>query len=324
MGLHLRPLTIADAEELASWATDPVFCAHAGWRQRPASTDAVAWWCESIARPDPLLMRLMAVHDGVPVGYVDLHGGAPDTRELGFVIGPSHRWHRGLGTAAATAGLSYGFLTLGLSSVWAEALEANVGSVRILRRVGMRETGFGATEVFLGAPSRYVQFALSRDRWLAMTGSEEVAPPMSRILITGMSGAGKSTLLAELARRGHVTIDTDVDGWTIDDARWDEPRMTALLASQDDIVVSGTVENQGLFSDRFAHVVLLSAPNEVLIERVTTRTSNPYGRTPVQQADIRRYVEEVEPLLRRGASLELDGRRPVAELADVIERLHAK
>jgi hypothetical protein len=33
------------------------------------------------------------------------------------------------------------------------------------------------------------------------------------------------------------------------------------------------------------------------------------------------YLRTVEPLLRRGATLDLDGRRPVAELADVIEGL---
>jgi hypothetical protein len=40
-----------------------------------------------------------------------------------------------------------------------------------------------------------------------------------------------------------------------------------------------------------------------------------------QQADIERYVREVEPLLRRGATVTLDGRRPVGELADVVEQL---
>lgn len=144
---------------------------------------------------------------------------------------------------------------------------------------------------------------------------------MARILITGMSGAGKSTLLHELARRGHRTVDTDYDGWERADGRWDEARMAELLAAQQDVVVSGTVENQGRFYDRFEHVVLLSAPVEVLLERVTTRTNNPYGHAPEQRADIRRYVVEVEPLLRRGATLELDGRLPVAELADVLDRL---
>jgi len=32
------------------------------------------------------------------------------------------------------------------------------------------------------------------------------------ILVTGMSGTGKSAVLAELAHRGHQTIDTDYDG----------------------------------------------------------------------------------------------------------------
>jgi shikimate kinase len=144
---------------------------------------------------------------------------------------------------------------------------------------------------------------------------------MARILITGMSGAGKTTLLAELARRGARTVDTDYDGWTLADERWDEPRMAALLAEHRDVVVSGTVVNQGAFSDRFDHVVLLSAPVDVLLERVRNRTGNPYGKTAAQQADIARYVAEVEPLLRLGATIELDGRRPVADLADAVQAL---
>lgn len=163
----LRPLVASDAETLASWAIDPVFCAHAGWTLHPSVDDAIPWWRQAIAEPDPLLTRLLALHDGEPVGHVDLHGGEEGVRELGFLIGPSGQWHRGLGTAAAVAGLEYGFTELGLSRIWAEALEANVGSVRILRRLGMRETGFGAVEEFLGASSTYLQFSLSRDDWMA-------------------------------------------------------------------------------------------------------------------------------------------------------------
>jgi len=136
-----------------------------------------------------------------------------------------------------------------------------------------------------------------------------------------MSGAGKSTLLAELRRRGHRTVDTDHDGWTLPDGTWDERRMAELLAEHADVVVSGTVDNQGRFYDRFDSVVLLSAPLAVLLERVTARTDNPYGATAEQRAEIALYVRTIEPLLRRGASVELDGRCPVSELADVVERL---
>ena len=144
---------------------------------------------------------------------------------------------------------------------------------------------------------------------------------MARVLVTGMSGAGKTTLLGELARRGFAAVDTDYGGWELADGSWDEPRMDALLAEHPTLVVSGTVPNQGRFYDRFDHVVLLSAPVDVLLERVATRVNNPYGKTAEQQDEIRRYVLEVEPLLRPGATVELDGRRPVADLADTVERL---
>jgi shikimate kinase len=99
--------------------------------------------------------------------------------------------------------------------------------------------------------------------------------------------------------------------------------MAAYLASNSSVVVSGTVENQGRFYDRFEAVVLLSAPVEVLIERVSIRTNNPYGNVETEQSVIRQQVLDVEPLLRQDASLELDGRRPLSELADAVERLMA-
>ena len=144
---------------------------------------------------------------------------------------------------------------------------------------------------------------------------------MARVLVTGMSGAGKSTLLGELARRGFETVDTDYGGWELPDGTWDEPRMTALLARHPTLAVSGTVPNQGRFYGRFDQVVLLSAPVEVLLERVARRVNNPYGKTAEQREEIRRYVVEVEPLLRPGATVELDGRRPVTELADAVVSL---
>ncbi|MBA2697768.1 MAG: AAA family ATPase [Nocardioidaceae bacterium] len=144
---------------------------------------------------------------------------------------------------------------------------------------------------------------------------------MARVLVTGMSGAGKTTLLDELKRRGHVTVDTDHGGWELPDGTCDEPRMAALLAAHPTMAVSGTVSNQVHFYDRFEHVVLLTAPLDVLLHRVTVRSTNPYGRTAKERVEITRYVQEVEPLLRRGGTRMLDGRLPVAQLAERTELL---
>ncbi len=151
------------------------------------------------------------------------------------------------------------------------------------------------------------------------------------MLITGMSGVGKSSVLEELARRGHAVCDTDYDGFCEDETlpdgrveqRWREDRIEALLEAHDAgaLFVSGTVPNQGQFYPRFDAVVLLSAPAEVLFERLRSRTTNPYGTTDAQQAFIAADVAAVEPVLRAGATNEIDTRSPLAEVADELQRI---
>jgi hypothetical protein len=70
--------------------------------------------------------------------------------------------------------------------------------------------------------------------------------------------------------------------------------VSALLAEHTAIVVSGTAQNQGRFYDRFEHVIYLRVPLELLLDRVRTRTNNSYGKTADQQAEITRYVAEVD------------------------------
>ncbi|TMR12062.1 ATP-binding protein [Nonomuraea turkmeniaca] len=149
---------------------------------------------------------------------------------------------------------------------------------------------------------------------------------MKRVLITGMSGVGKTSLLHELAARGYRTVDTDygdycetVDGETL----WHEGGIDALLADDSGehrgvLFVQGTTRNQVAFYPRFDHIVLLSAPAEVLVERLTTRTNNPYGKDPAELAETLDYLETVEPLLRAAATLEVVTTVTVERVADLV------
>jgi shikimate kinase len=136
-----------------------------------------------------------------------------------------------------------------------------------------------------------------------------------------MSGVGKSSLLLELARRGYHTVDTDYGDYheTVDGERlWREDRIAALLAEAGPLIVSGTTRNQVVFYPLFDHIVLLSAPSEVLVERLRTRTTNPYGKDPAQITETIDYLETVEPLLREAATLEVVTTVPVARVADIV------
>jgi thymidylate kinase len=79
------------------------------------------------------------------------------------------------------------------------------------------------------------------------------------------------------------------------------------------------VRNQSKFYDRFNAVVLLSAPADVILERIARRTTNNYGKTPVERAMILDDLASIEPLLRAGCTHELDASRPLDEVvADLI------
>jgi dephospho-CoA kinase len=149
---------------------------------------------------------------------------------------------------------------------------------------------------------------------------------VKRVLITGMSGVGKTSLLQELAARGYRTVDTDYGGYdeTVDGEQlWREDRIEALLSDESGgqasvLFVQGTTRNQVRFYPRLDHIVLLSAPAEVLVERLTRRTTNPYGKDPAQLAEALEYLETVEPLLRTAATLEVVTTVPIAQVADIV------
>jgi NAD(P)-dependent dehydrogenase (short-subunit alcohol dehydrogenase family) len=154
---------------------------------------------------------------------------------------------------------------------------------------------------------------------------------MVKVLVTGMSGTGKSAALQLLGQRGHRVVDTDTGQWSrwvtqpdgSPDWIWRADAITALLAGHQRgrLFVAGCKTNQGQFYSQFDHIALLSAPADVILARVAARTTNPYGKDPAQRAEILRYLAEVEPLLRAGATTEIDATAPLREVARQLEAL---
>jgi dephospho-CoA kinase len=126
-----------------------------------------------------------------------------------------------------------------------------------------------------------------------------------------MSGTGKSSVIRALAASGYKAVDTD-DGWCepLPDGRqqWREDAIAALLASEDaDILfIAGCEQNQVRFHSRFDHIILLSAPAGVLLERLTSRTSNHYGKSLAERSRILDDLAVVEPCC---------GARPITKYA---------
>ncbi|MGW4637708.1 AAA family ATPase [Sphaerisporangium sp. NPDC004334] len=154
---------------------------------------------------------------------------------------------------------------------------------------------------------------------------------MAKVLVTGMSGTGKSTVLRRLGLRGHRVVDTDTEEWshwvTMPDGSpdwvWRDDAIGALLAEPDDggLFVAGCKSNQCRFYPLFDHIVLLSAPADVLMARIAARTDNPYGKRSEERNLILHHLAVIEPLLRATATTEIDTRTPLDEVVTHLEHL---
>jgi len=120
-------------------------------------------------------------------------------------------------------------------------------------------------------------------------------------------------------------VDTDYGGWIEGEPEplWRENRINELLDEHGDgtLFISGCVANQGKFYERFDAVVLLSAPADVILERVAGRTTNDFGKSDAERERILSDLDAVEPLLRRGATAEIDTRAPLHAVVDALERI---
>ena len=142
-----------------------------------------------------------------------------------------------------------------------------------------------------------------------------------RVLLTGMSGSGKSTLVQELRRRGYAAYDADDDGFSEPraDGRWGwrADAVASLLARIPDgdlVFFAGCSEEQ--IEMPFDCRVVLTVPEDEIVVRLRSRTSNAYGSTPAERRQVLADLAHVEPLLRRSADLVLSTTAPVAEVAD--------
>jgi dephospho-CoA kinase len=142
-----------------------------------------------------------------------------------------------------------------------------------------------------------------------------------RVLLTGMSGTGKSTLVQELRRRGHLAYDADDDGFSEPraDGRWGwrAQEVAALLAGAPagrTLFLAGCSEEQAALP--FDVRVVLTVPPDTIVQRLATRTTNPYGRSAAERNQVLADLAQIEPLLRRSADLILSTAGPVAAVAD--------
>lgn len=125
-GLHA---VLSDEETMRYWATPP--------HEAIAETrDYVA----GNAEQDQWLTWAITEGGGPALGWVVLSAHRDGVRELGYIL-HRDRWGRGYVGEAAAAVVDHGFAVMGLRRIFADCDPDNVGSIRVLERLGFRLEG---------------------------------------------------------------------------------------------------------------------------------------------------------------------------------------
>lgn len=151
MNLHtprllLRPFESHDAPAIHAYAGDPEVVVHVEWgpnteeQTRRFLEDTLQRQQHPDRRDFPFAVVLRS--ENQLVGGTHLYVEHPEIREawIGYVLAQAY-WGQGIITEAARALLVFGFDELGLHRIYATCRPENLGSQRVLEKIGMTREG---------------------------------------------------------------------------------------------------------------------------------------------------------------------------------------
>jgi ribosomal-protein-alanine N-acetyltransferase len=144
--LLLRPFRADDHAELHAIAGDPEVVRWMDWGPNtPAETSTFLGYALTSETETPRRSWKLAVvrtADGALIGSAELHIESPEHRRgtMGYLISPSAQG-QGYATEVAQAVLDFGLTDANLHRVTATCDPENIGSVRVLEKIGMTREG---------------------------------------------------------------------------------------------------------------------------------------------------------------------------------------
>jgi RimJ/RimL family protein N-acetyltransferase len=144
--LYLREFVEADWPAVLAYQSNPDYLRYYPWETRTRRDvqafvqRLVNWQQEQPRKKYQLAIVLLAEKQLIGNCGVRLEQSDSQEAELGYEISPDH-WGRGYATEAAGAMVTFGFQELDLHRIWAASLADNVGSIRVLEKLGMHYEG---------------------------------------------------------------------------------------------------------------------------------------------------------------------------------------
>ncbi len=175
--LVLRPFEPNDVEDVLAYANDPEWSRFLSVPRPYSIEDAREFVDRSVSIDWQEEPAFAIEYDGAVVGGIGFHIDSPNSRGmLAYSIARAY-WNQGLMTEAAAAVVDWGFDQLGLAKIYSFADVENVGSWRVMEKVGMtREGTLRSHGLLRGVRQDFHSYGILRSEWAG-----DFDPPPQRV-----------------------------------------------------------------------------------------------------------------------------------------------
>ena len=171
--LILRDFVESDWEAVLAYQQHPLYLRYNEWASRtPEDVRGFVQMFLDQQQQNPRIKFQFAVTlklTGQLIGNCGVRRIAAEAREgdIGYELNPKH-WGQGYATEAARAAMRFGFTRMKLERITAWCVADNVGSARVLEKLGMRlKERVRDYQYFKGRWWDRLSYAISYDEWRA-------------------------------------------------------------------------------------------------------------------------------------------------------------
>ncbi|MCU9614658.1 GNAT family N-acetyltransferase [Caldibacillus lycopersici] len=159
--LKVRALTEGDYIVFFHWSKDDVFCSANGWETNRSQKELYKWFINNcVNQVTDNFIRMGIDLDGKLIGYADLAYIKNNSAEIGFAIGESELWGKGIGFHSVLCFINYVYKELGITIFSAETHDLNIRSRKILEKLGFKEISRIGYDIYQGEQCQLIQYQL--------------------------------------------------------------------------------------------------------------------------------------------------------------------
>ena len=167
--LILRKFEYKDVEDLYEYAKDEEvtkYLKFATYKSIEDAQDRIDDLLAKYAQEEKYCWAIEEKESQKLIGSIDLFDVTSGEKEVGYLLNREY-WNKGYATEAAKEVIKYGFEKLNLNKIWGHCVTVNIGSSKVMEKIGMKYQGITEREKEVrGITYDLKEYAITKEEYL--------------------------------------------------------------------------------------------------------------------------------------------------------------